>query len=228
MLVGRGPPRRGGAGRAWQGTCPDGNKCWPLVSTWRHDVHRRRPLVHRSPGPRAAAGPGADGGRAGRGAGDGGVGRRRAGIAAGRGDVVAGLARRRRRDAARRRPAGQHQLLLPRGAPARPVARGRLARDAAAVLRRARRVDVGDPVRPRPAAVRRRGGRRRRGLATRGRQLPLRPATRAAARARAARGRAGLVVGDDRGRGALARGARRRRHHRAGRRGRRPSGRVPA
>ena len=172
--------------------------------------------------------PGPDGRLPGRGDGGGRVGRGRPRLAAGRGDVAAGLARRGGRTAARRPAARQPQLLLPCATRGRSCARGGLARSAAAVLRRAGAVVLGDLQRPGSPAVRRGGGRRGRGAAARGRQLPFRPAARAPARARAARGRAGVVVGDDGGRGAVAGRARRRRDHRAGPRGGRPSRRVPA
>ena len=80
-----------------------------------------------------------------------------------------------------------------------------------------------DPRRPRARAVQRRGGRRARGVQAAGGELPLRAARAGAARAGARLGREDPVVGDDGRRGALARGARRRRDHRAGPRGRRPS-----
>ena len=119
---------RRGRGGGWRLTgnahAPTAARGRPIGANMGHDPDRRRPFVHRSPGPRAAAHPGADGRLPGRRDGRGRVRRRRARLAAGRGDDAAGAARRRRPRCAARRPAGQPQLLLPRACP-RPIPRAR-------------------------------------------------------------------------------------------------------
>ena len=188
----------------------------------RHD--RRRPFVHRSPGPRAAVDPGADGRGAGRRDGRGRVRRGRAGLAAGRRDVAAGAARRGRRRLRRaRRPAGQPQFLLPRRRRPPDPAREAAWRDALRPYFEELGVSL--------SAIQSTGragchSTRRRStvveaIAARRGQLPFRAAARAAARARAARGCAGVVFGDHRGRGAA--GWRRTASTRSSRRASRPA-----
>ena len=78
-----------------------------------------------------------------------------------------------------------------------------------------------------PHAVRRGAVRGGRGTEARDRQLSFRPAGGRTGQAREGCRLPGDQLGDDRRRGALARGARLRRHHRAGRGGGRPSRHVP-
>ena len=95
-----------------------------------------------------------------------------------------GLAARDRCDARGHRPAVQRQFLVPPGRRAGSRARSRVAADARAVLPRVRPRRRGDPERRGAHAVRRGCSGDRRGAPAAGRELPSRPARRAAARAR--------------------------------------------
>ena len=130
--------------------------------------------------------------------------------------------------ARRHQPAVQRELLLPRSRrvpiAAREAAwRGRLAPYYA---------ELGiDPAASRRAGRARRSAPRSADLLERVRAAGRRASISACRRRRSWRrvprvGRQGPLLGDHRRRGALARGARRRRDHRAGRRGRRPSRHV--
>lgn len=139
----------------------------------------------------------------------------------------AAIARRDRGDPGAHERTVQRELLLPYAAGARCRGRRALARGARGLLRGSRARSGRREGRPRTRAVRRCDVRGRRGVAAGRRELSLRAPGRSAARSRAAHGRAGRLVRDDRRGSALAGCARRRRDRRAGRGGRRPSRHVP-
>ena len=123
--------------------------------------------------------------------------------------------------------AGERQFLLPHAAAIQQCARDALARSAQALLRGAWHRSVGADPDQRTQPVRRGVLRHGRGDEARSRQLPFRTAAGGPVQAREGARQRDDVVRHHGGRGALARGARRRRHHRARFRGRRPSRHVP-
>ena len=106
-------------------------------------------------------------------------------------------------------------------------ARGTLARRPGTVLPRVRHRPGRHPGRPGPHSLQRGSGACAGRVPAAGGELPLRPAARAADGSGAQLGRQGAGVGHQRGRGALAGGARCRGGHRAGTGGGRPSRALP-
>jgi len=123
--------------------------------------------------------------------------------------------------------ADQPQLFLSHAAGAEQRARSALARAPVALLSRVRHRSGGaDPV-EQSHRLRCDHVRRGRGDQAGGRELPFRIAGADAVGARQGRGLPGDELGHYRGRSALARSARRGRHHRPGQRGWRPPRSVP-
>ena len=121
----------------------------------------------------------------------------------------------------------QRQLLLPSAARTEPGPRAPVARGAGPLLDGTRHRSERDRDRTRTAAVQPRGRRRAGRVQARRRQLPFRPAGRRPAGPRPRVRGEDPVVGDDRRRSPLARGARRGRDHRPGSRSRRTSRDLP-